>query len=115
MQVNTLSRGSIVKGDILLALGYLTSYEHMGAFSVACVSGCTCEGLRNVSASLDWRASIYKFIYFSASQSAHCRLKITSLRDTTSGEHKVKFDMLMVASGIPAGWVHDMNMVFQLR
>ena len=100
---------------MLLALGYLTSYEHMGAFSVACASGCACEGLHNVSASLNWHASIYKFIYFGASQSAACRLNITSLRNTLSGEHKVKFDMLMVASGIPARWVDTMNMVFQLR
>ena len=110
-----MSQGGIVKGDVLLALGYLTSYEHMGAFSVACVSGCACTGLRNVSATLDWHASIYKFVYFAASQSAHCRLNITSLRNTLSGEHKVKFDMLMVASGIPARWVDVMNMVFQLK
>ena len=39
------------QGEILMGLGYLGSYQHMGSFSVKCQAGCTCEGISNHSAS----------------------------------------------------------------
>ena len=113
VQVDTRSPHKNFKGDILLAVGYLVSYEHMGRFSVGCVSGCQCEGVHNISSTHIWHSSIYKFIYFSATQHEHCRLQITSIHDSETGGNKVKVDMLMVATGISANWVNQMNMMFQ--
>ena len=50
------------KGEILMALGYLASYQHMGSFSVECVAGCACEGVRNHTASHRWPSSYYKMV-----------------------------------------------------
>ena len=112
-QVNTTSEHKNFQGDVLLALGYLVSYEHMGFFSVECLSGCACEGIPNHSATHQSHSSIFKFVYFAATQNSHCRLRITSLNQTESGEHKVKFDSIMVATGISSNWVNDMNHVYQ--
>ena len=112
-QVDTRSSHKNFKGDVLMAVGYLVSYEHMGRFSVACVSGCRCEGVHNISGTHPWTSSIYKFIYFSATQHEHCRLQITSIHDSETGGDKVKFDMLMVATGISGNWVNQMNEMFQ--
>lgn len=32
------------EGNVVMGVGYLQSYEHMGMFKVECVSGCKCEG-----------------------------------------------------------------------
>ena len=112
LQVDTKTGQMKYKGDILLALSYLRSYEHMGSFSIECISGCTCEGVSNHTAWLDWKASIQNLIYFSASQHKQCRLGIRSLPYTNTGEHKVKFDMLMVSSGVSAEWV-GLNRIFK--
>ena len=45
-----------------MALGYLASYQHMGSFSVECVAGCVCEGVRNHTASHRWPSSYYKMV-----------------------------------------------------
>lgn len=194
-----------------MALGYLGSYQHMGSFSVECVAGCACEGVRNHTASHRWPSSYYKMVsnmhrfhtscpwqlccpyaltqvatlsvsiashdkevcrkyqicvrtetavylhlpnrrihkcseeytvkrgcggrqrirvlpvnmfadkltttqvYWAASQHEACQLKITSLPYTESGEHKVKFDALMVATGVSSKWVDQMNYIHDAR
>ena len=113
MQVDTRSTHKTIDGDILLAVGYLVSYKNMGRFSLACVSGCRCDGVQNISSSHPWPTSIYKLIYFSATQHAQCRLKVTSIHDADTNGNKVKFDMLMIATGVPASWVNQMNYIFQ--
>ena len=107
--MNTTSTHKNFEGDILLALGYLVSYEHMGMFSIECLHGCKCEGVHNQTATHASHSSVYKFIYFAASQHSECRLKISSLRETGSGEHKIKVDTLMVATGVSSKWVEQMN------
>ena len=59
-----------------------------------------------------WPSSYQKMVYFAASQAEECQLKISSLHFTESGEHKVKFDTLMVATGISSKWVDQMNTMF---
>ena len=113
MQTDTRSTHKNFDGDVLLAVGYLVSYENMGRFSVGCVSGCLCDGAHNISTSHPWPTSIYKLIYFSATQHEHCRIRVTSIHDDETNGNKVKFDMLMVATGISASWVHQMNFIFQ--
>ena len=49
-------------GEILMALGYLASYQHMGSFSIDCVAGCVCEGVQNHTASHGWPSSYYKMV-----------------------------------------------------
>ena len=87
-------------GEVLLGLGMLESYEHMGYYSVECVSGCTCAGIPQQSATHSKHTSDYRFVYFTASQHPACRFRVTSLLLTDSGEHKVKFDTLMIGTDI---------------
>ena len=54
-------------------------------------------------------------VYWAATQHEACQLKITSLPYTESGEHKVKFDTLMVATGVSSKWVNQMNQMFDAR
>ena len=100
LQVNTSSPIQHIKGDIMLAVGYLESYEGMGRFDVECMSGCACEGVHNISGTHDWRTSVSVLKYFAANQHEQCRLKVTSRHDPASGGNKVKVDTLMVASAI---------------
>ena len=51
-------------------------------------------------------------VYWAVTQHEACQLKITSLPFTESGEHKVKFDTLMVATGVSSKWVGQMNQMF---
>ena len=43
-----------------------------------------------------------RFVYFPASQHPACRIRVTSLPQTESGEHKVKFDTLMIGTDVHA-------------
>ena len=38
-------------------------------------------------------------------------LQVSSLRKMDSGQHKIKIDTLMVATGVSAKWVEQMNRV----
>jgi hypothetical protein len=96
---------------VLVAAGYLVSYEQMGRFSIACVSGCKCDGVHNVSGIHPWHTSVYRFAYFAATQHEQCRLRITSMRYGKQGGNKVKIDTLMVATGVSADWSSHMNNV----
>ena len=99
-QINTKSSVAHIEGDIMLAVGYLVSYEGMGLFSIQCASGCECEGVYNVSGTHMHHTSVSMFKYFSASQHEQCRLKVTSKHDEETGGDKVKIDTLMVATAI---------------
>ena len=54
-------------------------------------------------------------VHWAATQHEACQLKITSLPYTSSGEHKVKFDSLMVATGVSSKWVDQMNRMLDAR
>ena len=97
--------------DVLLALGALKSYEHMGYLSIECVSGCACKGIPRQSMAHGTHTSEYRFTYFPVSQHKECRVKVTSLPETDTGEHKIKFDTLMIGSGIDAIWADLFNEV----
>ena len=62
-QVSSVSgKANNQQGEILMALGYLASYQHMGSFSVECIAGCACEGVQNHTASHGWPSSYYKMV-----------------------------------------------------
>ena len=97
--------------EALLALGMLESYEHMGSFSIECVAGCTCEGVAQQSATHASRTSTYRFVYLGVSQHPACRLRVTSLPQTESGEHKVKFDTLMIGTDMVVNLAGFLNYI----
>lgn len=111
MQVDTTSQDTTSTGDVLLALGLLKSYAHMGSLSITCVSGCTCKGIPQQSLTHGSHTSEYRFTYFPVSQHKVCRVRVTSLPETQSGEHKVKFDTLMIGSGINSDWADLFNAI----
>ena len=101
---STVSTLAGYTGNVVMGVGYLQSYEHMGMFKVDCVSGCKCEGMPGRNANFGAQLSIYQTAYFGVSQSPECQIRITSLSNTTSGEHKIKFDTVLVATGMTESW-----------
>ena len=91
----------------LIQLLYLESYEHMGRVRVECASGCRCPGvtidahhavnsmslfepLRSVTlgGGGDGNVSLRATRCIPVSPSSSCRLSLTILSETSSGEHK---------------------------
>ncbi len=101
---STVSTLAGYTGNVVMGVGYLQSYAHMGMFKVDCVSGCKCEGMPGRNANFGAQLSIYQTAYFGVSQSPECQIRITSLSNTTSGEHKIKFDTVLVATGMTESW-----------
>lgn len=81
----------------LLRLQFLTSYEHMGAAELRCVSGCACAPER-LEAHLKERVSVEHAGGGRVTQSAACELRLTVLPETRSGEHKFKLLGLSVVA-----------------
>jgi hypothetical protein len=73
---------------VVLILGILRSYQHMGRARLGCDSGCECEPL-DFDAHHSERNSVINFLYHKVSQSAVCVVSITVLPQSSSGEHKV--------------------------
>ena len=106
---STVSTLADYAGNVVMGVGYLQSYEHMGMFKVECVSGCMCEGMPGRNANWGGALSIYQTAYLAISQSPVCQIRITSLPNTTSGEHKIKFDTVLVATGMTESWSQWFN------
>ncbi|DBA66272.1 TPA: hypothetical protein ACH3X2_002527 [Trebouxia sp. C0005] len=106
---STMSSLAGYQGDTLLGIGYLESFNHMGQFSVECISGCQCEGLQSRDTNWGVSTSVYLTAYLVVSQSPHCQLKITSLQNTSSDGHKIKFDTIIVATSMTARWAAQFN------
>ena len=100
MDTTSSNPGSNRARHALLAFGMLESYGHMGYYTVECIAGCICDGIAQQSAAHSGHRSDYSFVYLTASQHPACRLDVTSLPQTDSGEHKVKFDALMIGADI---------------
>uniref|UniRef100_A0A7S0IPL4 SGNH hydrolase-type esterase domain-containing protein n=1 Tax=Calcidiscus leptoporus TaxID=127549 RepID=A0A7S0IPL4_9EUKA len=98
-------------GDFVVILGHLISYEHMGIASIECVGDCECK-----STQVDAHVQGGKFSVFKA-RTIHmmrpakaaeqrlasqkpgcgCALRLSILKETSSGEHKFKVLSLMSA------------------
>lgn len=82
----------------VVTLSYLSSYEHMGQVRVACVAGCDCvqkgeekEGELIIDAhDSEHHYSVQASAQVNVTQHRHCRLKLTVLERTRSGERKFK-------------------------
>jgi len=87
---------------------YLRSYEHMGMANMACADGCECESV-TVDAhygrmrTSEHFSSTLKLLPISGSRGqqqsllpAQCKIVVTVLNSTTSGEHKFKLTGLTV-------------------
>ena len=106
---STVSTLAGYAGNVVMGVGYLQSYQHMGMFKVECASGCKCEGMLGRNANWGSGLSIYQTAYFGVSQSPECQIRIISLPNTTSGEHKIKFDTVLVATGMTERWSEWFN------
>jgi len=86
------------QGLTLVRLAYLKSYAHMGAASVTCLSGCSCNStiMEGHLGGLDKSSQLHMHETH-VTQSEDCVLAITVLAATQSGEHKVKVSGLVIA------------------
>ncbi|KAL4427673.1 hypothetical protein ABPG75_001762 [Micractinium tetrahymenae] len=90
LTLNTCVANHLTSGDfITLGLAMLASYEHMGAYSAACVEGCTCETLIADGTSKDHNSQM-NFVALLVTAADVCKIKLTVLKETQSGEHKVR-------------------------
>ena len=78
--------------SVVLGVGLLDSYEHMGTAVVQCQAGCTCSTATFNTANPDRVSMIYwKPVSVVMHQtSSFCHLQVTNSMDTESGEHKLK-------------------------
>ncbi|BDA47126.1 hypothetical protein COCOBI_09-5810 [Coccomyxa sp. Obi] len=101
--MDTTSKVQPSKEPVLLILGILKSYQHMGQAVLACESGCTCKPLE-FNAHHTNKESVYHLV----SQSPACVVSITVLQATSSSEHKIRIDMLGISTtGNATVWVRD--------
>lgn len=100
LQIDTRSHDTIIdnnnNNDMVLA--YLRSYEHMGKFSVECISGCSCDGMK-LNGHWTEHKSVTEIEIFPVSQHAECEIRVKVLNGSSSGEHKVKLLGVMVMEG----------------
>eukprot|EP00854_Cymbomonas_tetramitiformis_P003098 gene3098-3932_t len=92
-----------------ISIGYLQSYEHMGKAALSC-ENCKCEpygeslhsskedelGRRLIDAHMDLRESTLGMWFMKISEHAECRIKLETVEDTTSGEHKFKITNIVL-------------------
>ena len=90
--VNTRFPHTPEAAPVSLTVQYLTSYEHMGIATLACVHRCVCEPqvLNGTHAGVV-KVSTDASTTFNVTQSRHCAVELTVANATDSGEHKVKF------------------------
>lgn len=98
--VVTFSTASTTRGvkdpHTVLTINHLKSYEHMGQAEVTCISGCTCQPtiLEGHWQQHNSQLSPHRF---SVTQAPQCTLKIRVTNSTSSGEHKVKIQGIIIA------------------
>lgn len=83
------SGASSSKGTSFVVVSYLASYQHQGKASLSCTGGCTCQEAV-LNGHITQHYSVPAVAKVQASASAHCRVRLTILRETDSGEHKFK-------------------------
>lgn len=103
--LNTNVAKGLAPGDnVTLAIGHLQSYEHMGQFEVTCTQGCVCDPLKQDGHNEE-RASQLHHSMMLVPAVDECRLRVTVLSETQSGEHKVKLIGLTISEA--AGYLSD--------
>ena len=94
------ANASAAAENATLAVTFLTSYEHMGDASLACVDGCACDGA-TLEGHVAAHVSLQRTVELPVSQASACVLRLVVLPTTASGEHKVK--LIDVAVNAPPG------------
>ena len=72
----------------LLQFEFLQSYEHMGRVRIRCADGCTCDDATIDAHSAATRESTHRVYCLPVTQARRCRVTLTVLPSTSSGEHK---------------------------
>eukprot|EP00887_Chlorella_sp_A99_P003009 scaffold9.g3009.t1 len=83
---------------VTVHLGYTRSWRHMGKASVECVSGCTCKP-NVMEGNWERHATLQQSHAFEASQAAACRLRVTVINETSSGDHKIILNSVVCGDG----------------
>jgi hypothetical protein len=76
-------------GSTYVALSHLESYQHMGKANLTCTAGCACKPLL-LNGHTHHRHSIPRNVKVAVSQHRACRVRITIVNETETGEHKFK-------------------------
>ena len=92
VRVRTRFESLPLERGVSLSLRFLTSYEHMGSMSFACVRGCVCANLtlEGHVGTGPAHVSLQHSVSTPVTQSAACTLRFRVRNETASGERKVK-------------------------
>lgn len=93
--VNTRFMRTNESAPATLRLGFLRSYEHMGAARVECLHHCACAAA-TLQAHHESPTSVMADASLNVTQARHCTLQLTVVDATESGEHKFKLLTLLV-------------------
>ena len=89
LKLNTTAAAGMKDKPVLIQIAHLRSYKHMGWAEVTCTGGCECPPTR-FNGHAEERKSLLVLHRLYATQHPACMLAIEVLKDTDSGEHKVK-------------------------
>lgn len=96
----SFSTASTTKGvadpHTVVTINHLKSYEHMGQAEVTCTGGCTCP-VTILEGHWEQHNSQLSPHRISVSQALDCTLKIRVTNATSSGQHKVKIQGIVIA------------------
>ena len=80
-----------------LSIGYLTSYEQMGTFSLSCLS-CECGDTKIDCHYPSRHVSLTSVSRVTISSHPECMVRIQILNETSSGKHKVKINAIILGT-----------------
>ncbi|MEW5300373.1 MAG: hypothetical protein WDW36_003309 [Sanguina aurantia] len=90
------SRDGVPGSKVSVHVSYLASYQHMGVASITCVSGCECEPTE-LDAHITELVSQTYLHPLLATQSEDCLVSVMVVERTSSGEHKVKINGVVMS------------------
>jgi hypothetical protein len=86
------------KGQLLVQLTYLTSYEHMGTARASCVEGCSCQEATVDAHDPKEHHSVPRVLHLPVTPSSRCVVQLEVLPESGSGEHKFKLMQAVVST-----------------
>lgn len=91
-----LNTTSVRNQTVVLYVGLLHSYQHMGIAVADCVQGCSCPSQRwDTHHIVKESVTLMRFLLLKA-YNDECHVRVTVDKQTSSGEHKVKVEAFML-------------------
>ena len=94
-----------------IQLDYLQSYQHMGILRVSCAEGCACEDTTIDAHFSGAKVSVHVSRCIVVTPAQRCVLRLETLQETSSGEHKFLLHELRVSTARAGDMICDASRV----